>query len=128
MPSFDERLLESLQRFGRGFPEVHKFLDEFAGKPGIGMRHRCLRHHLEGIEEVRRRFGYSAAEAAKQHIISDLKNGRMGRDRPISARRTALHKVGLLLDLSSQVDAILHSRAYQHSPEIFANFVSLILP
>jgi hypothetical protein len=73
MPSFDEHLLESLQRFGRGFPEVHKFLDEFAGKPGIGMRHRCLRHHLEGIEEVRRRFGDSAAEAAKQHIISDLK-------------------------------------------------------
>jgi len=62
-----------LQRFGRGFPEVHKFLHEFAGKPGIGMRHRCLRHHLEGIEEVRRRFGDSAAEAAKQHIISDLK-------------------------------------------------------
>jgi hypothetical protein len=37
------------------------------------MRHRGLRHHLEGIEEVRRKFGDQAAEAARQHIISDLK-------------------------------------------------------
>jgi len=52
---------------------VHFWLDEFMGAPGIGARHRRKRHHLEGIAEVRRLFGDRAAEAARLHIIADLK-------------------------------------------------------
>ena len=37
------------------------------------MKHRRVRHHLAGIREVERMYGKEAAEAARQHIVSDLK-------------------------------------------------------
>ena len=73
MPSFQQHCEESRLRFGKPFSEVHRWLDEFAAKPPYGMRHRQLRHHLAGIEEVRRLWGEEAAEAARDHIIADLK-------------------------------------------------------
>lgn len=59
--------------FGLEFREVHVWLDEFAGRPGVGMKHRRFRHHCAGIEHVRRRWGDDAANAAKQHIADDLR-------------------------------------------------------
>jgi len=53
--------------------EIHKWLDEFAGKPGIGMKHRKFRHHESGIQQSFKLFGGKADMVAKQHIISDLK-------------------------------------------------------
>src|SRR5437016_757334 len=73
MPSFEIHVAESIERFGSGYGDVHRWLDEFAGKPPYGMKHRKKRHHLAGIEEVRKRWGDQAAQAARQHIISDLK-------------------------------------------------------
>jgi len=73
MPSFEEHCIQSLGRFGRGWGQVHRWLDEFAGKPPHGMRHRKFRHHEAGIEVVRRRWGEKAAAAARAHIIADLK-------------------------------------------------------
>jgi len=64
---------ESIRLFGKPYGEVHKWLDAFAGSKSYGMRHRKKRHHLKGIEEVRELFGNEAAEAARRHIISDLK-------------------------------------------------------
>ncbi len=64
---------ESILFFGKPFEEVHRWLDEFAGAPGIGMRHRKFRHHLAGLREVERIFGRDAVPAARMHIISDLK-------------------------------------------------------
>ena len=58
--------------FGKPFTEVHLWLDEFAGWPQCGMKHRKYRHHLAGIEEARMRFGNIGAEVARQHIIADL--------------------------------------------------------
>jgi len=72
MPSLKEHCEQSERAFGRPFEEVHRWLDEFAGKPPCGMRHRHLRHHSEGIEEVRRTWGDDAALAARQHIEMDL--------------------------------------------------------
>jgi len=69
----EEHERESLTAFGQSWTEVHRWLDEFAGTPGLGMRHRKKRHHLRGIEEVRSRWGDAAAEAARQHIVADLK-------------------------------------------------------
>lgn len=69
----EEHERESLAAFGQSWTEVHRWLDEFAGTAGFGMRHRKKRHHLRGIEEVRSKWGYAAAEAARQHIVADLK-------------------------------------------------------
>jgi hypothetical protein len=73
MPAFEQHCAEAQQRFGKPYAEVHLWLDEFAGKPPYGMRHRKKRHHLVGIVEVRKFWGNEAAEAAHQHIIADLK-------------------------------------------------------
>ena len=37
------------------------------------MRHRQVHHHLAGIREPERLFGPEGAKAARQHIVSDLK-------------------------------------------------------
>jgi hypothetical protein len=72
MPSFEEHCAETVALWGKPYEEVHHWLDEFAGRPPFGMRHRKKRHHQAGIEEVRL-WGEEAAAAARQHIISDLK-------------------------------------------------------
>ena len=71
--TFEEHCCESVELFGRPFDEVHRWLDELAGTPKYGMRHRRVRHHLAGIEEVRRMWGNEAAQAARAHIASDLR-------------------------------------------------------
>lgn len=73
MPSLDYHCEESERLFGKPFEEVHRWLDEFMGKPGLGMRHRKKRHHEAGIREVERLFGEEAARAARQHVITDLR-------------------------------------------------------
>jgi hypothetical protein len=67
----DDHCAESLRLFGQEFRKVHEWLDELFGTP-IGARHRRKRHHLAGVEEVRRRWGDRAAEAARRHVMSDL--------------------------------------------------------
>lgn len=73
MPKLEEHCAESMRLFKKPFTEVHIWLDEYAGSPECGMRHRRKRHHLSGIEEAGRRFGKKAVEAAYRHIVSDLK-------------------------------------------------------
>ena len=73
MPSIGEHCKESIRLFGKPYTEVHIWLDALAGSPECGMRHRMKRHHLAGLEQVRRIFGGDAVEPARQHIISDLK-------------------------------------------------------
>ena len=70
---FEEHCQESIELFGEAFAEVHNWLDEFAGSSEFSMRHRKKRHHKQGIEEVRGKWGDVAAVVARQHIISDLK-------------------------------------------------------
>ena len=69
MPSFKEHCDESERLFGQPYPEVHQWLDEFAGRPPWGMKHRRFQHHAAGIEQVRKRFGNGAAAAARQHPL-----------------------------------------------------------
>jgi hypothetical protein len=69
---FEEHCAESVRLFGEPWEAVHRWLDEFAGQPGYGMRHRRVRHHLAGIKEVERLFGAAAGPVARRHIISDL--------------------------------------------------------
>jgi len=73
MAWFVEHCEESIRSFGKVYAEVHRWLDEFAGTPGYGMRHRRMRHHEAGIREAGVLFGEEGAKAARQQIITDLK-------------------------------------------------------
>lgn len=73
MPTLDEHCVESLNIFGKDFADVHIWLDEFAGTPEFGFRHRRKRHHEAGIRKAFEIFGLDAAIAARQHIVTDLK-------------------------------------------------------
>ena len=56
---------------GREFEYVHRWLDATARDyfPWVG--HRQIRHHKEGVEEIRKLWGDEAAKAAEMHIITD---------------------------------------------------------
>lgn len=73
MARFEDHCAESERLFGKAFAEVHRWLDEYAGQPGIGSRHRRKRHHEAGIREAARLFGPDAEAVARQHILTDLK-------------------------------------------------------
>jgi len=73
MATLEKHCKESEELFGSPYEEVHKWLDEFAGSEKYGYRHRRVRHHEAGILQVIALFGEEAAVAARQHIITDLK-------------------------------------------------------
>ena len=73
MPSFQQHCAASREVLGEEFREVHLWLDEFFKLKGPA--HRQMRHHKEGIEEIRAKWGDKAAEAAELHISMDFFNG-----------------------------------------------------
>ena len=73
MSSFEKHCDESVRLFSQPFEQVHRWLDEFQGTPKYRMRHRRVRHHEAGIRQAIELFGELAGQAARQHIISDLK-------------------------------------------------------
>ena len=79
MPSHKEHCLECQCRLGKDWSEVHRWLDEYFAKVGFHERHRDVRHHEKGIEEVRKMWGDQAAEAARIHIEADF-NGWVPKD------------------------------------------------
>ena len=71
MPSFDEHKRKTVESgYSEDWAEVHLWLDGMAQQVGI-LEHRKYRHHREGIEEVRSRWGDEAAAAAELHIMED---------------------------------------------------------
>ncbi len=56
--------------FGKPFPEVHAFLDQYFAV--FGVRHRVVLHHRKGIELLNRQFPGPVRKIAEQHIIDDL--------------------------------------------------------
>jgi len=60
--------------FGINHHRVHQWLDELAdaGDGYFDTNHRIHRHNLEGVAEIRRRWGDGAARAAEQHIMDDF--------------------------------------------------------
>ena len=93
--NFEDHCEESERLFGNRFEEVHKWLDEFAGTPEYGMRHRKMRHHHDGINQVIKLFGEEAGKAAKQHILSDLKLEGWSETDPFPKDREYYVKIGL---------------------------------
>lgn len=72
---FNEHCRRVKKRLGEDFAHVHRWLDEFYGHWRYKTKHRKLRHHWGGIEEVRRMWGDRAAQAAAIHILDDLRSG-----------------------------------------------------
>jgi hypothetical protein len=95
VPSFDYHCQESIELFGAPFPEVHKWLDEFAGQEPYGMKHRHLRHHEEGIAEVGMLFGNEAEVVARQHVISDIKQEGWKESDPFPKSAEHYKRIGL---------------------------------
>jgi len=71
MASFDEHCEDCIRELGKPYPEVHIWLDEFFKK--LGPKHRDVRHHTGGVEEVRKAWGDEAAKAAQIHIRKDCR-------------------------------------------------------
>ena len=63
----------ALETFGEEYEHVHVWLDELFGVPGFGIWHRAVRHNMKGVERVREKWGDTAAEVAKQHILDDMR-------------------------------------------------------
>lgn len=95
MPSFSQHCADTIAVFGKPYEEVHLWLDEFAGKPPYGMRHRKLRHHRAGIELVRKLWGDEAAEAARLHVIADLKQEGWTEVHPFPQDEQDYKRIGL---------------------------------
>lgn len=69
MPSFEKHCEDCIKELGEPFPHVHLWLDELFKK--LGPKHRDVRHHTGGVEEVRKAWGDRAALAAEIHIRAD---------------------------------------------------------
>jgi hypothetical protein len=65
-----EHCKDCIRELGEPFGQVHEWLDEFF--PSLGTKHRSVRHHVNGVEEVRRMWGDRAALAAEIHIRRDF--------------------------------------------------------
>lgn len=69
MAYLHEHCADCQKLLGREWKEVHQWLDALVKE--YGQDHRRHRHHVEGIEEIRKMWGDEAATAAKIHILVD---------------------------------------------------------
>lgn len=69
MASYEYHCKECQDALGDEWGEVHIWLDELFKY--MGPKHRSVRHHSEGVEECRKRWGDEGAKAAELHIRTD---------------------------------------------------------
>jgi hypothetical protein len=72
MSTFKEHCAECGEKLGKDWDVVHRWLDEFVGQTSPTHIHRVYRHHTSGVEQIRRKWGNQAAEAARLHIMADM--------------------------------------------------------
>jgi len=70
MAKFETHCEDCARELGEDFAQVHLWLDELFNEYGI--THRKYGHHVEGVEEIRNRWGDKAARAAEIHIMRDF--------------------------------------------------------
>lgn len=90
--TLEEHCQQSITFFGESFEEVHRWLDEFAGKTSF--RHRRLRHHEKGIQQIIEMYGDKAGRAARLHIISDLKEEGYSKGDPFPSNQEEYVRLG----------------------------------
>ena len=71
MASWKQHAEDCHEILGNHWGVVHKWLDEYAKIYWPAKVHRVHRHHREGIEEARKKWGDDAAKAAMIHILTD---------------------------------------------------------
>ncbi len=69
MASLQEHCVDCRQELGEDYAHVHQWLD--ALYKTLGHKHRSVRHHTSGVEQVRKMWGDGAARAAEIHIRRD---------------------------------------------------------
>lgn len=69
MASLEEHCQDCVKELGKEYKEVHLWLDALFVK--LGTKHRDVRHHDKGVEQVRKKWGDEAAKAAEIHIKKD---------------------------------------------------------
>ncbi len=69
MPDLKTHERDCLAELGSPWTHVHEWLDAYFTE--MGLSHRRMRHHREGVEEARRLWGDDAARAAEIHIMAD---------------------------------------------------------
>jgi len=74
MPHWKEHARDCEEQLGKDWVVVHQWLDELASIYWTSKLHRLYRHHKEGVEEVRQKWGDEAATAAEIHILKDEGN------------------------------------------------------
>ncbi len=72
MASLVQHTRDCIKFLGEPFEDVNRWIDECFAH--YGPLHRRYRHHREGIEEVRDRFGDRGAVAAAIHILRDCRH------------------------------------------------------
>ena len=95
MATLEEHCALCEKELGESFVHVHLWLDAFYGQEPYGSRHRFLRHHQRGIEQVREKWGNRAAKAAELHIRQDLDAEGYPSDKPIPVNGQDYRKAGL---------------------------------
>ena len=70
MSSHEKHCRDCYRALGKPFPGVHHWLDELFKH--MGPRHREWRHHTQGVEYCRKRWGDEGAKAAEIHILEDF--------------------------------------------------------
>ena len=75
MAKFEEHCEDCIRELGEPFPNVHIWLDEYFIL--LRHKHREMRHHTEGVEEIRKMWGDKAAQAAEIHIRKDYGTTRI---------------------------------------------------
>jgi hypothetical protein len=74
MAYIKEHCRECVEKLGKPFEEVHKWLDAYAEKYPVKIfneYHRGYRHNKYGIEKIREMWGDDAVKAAELHILTD---------------------------------------------------------
>jgi len=69
MAKFEEHCEDCIRELGEPFSNVHIWLDEYFIL--LRHKHREIRHHQEGVQEIREMWGDKAASAAEIHIKRD---------------------------------------------------------
>jgi len=73
MSSFKVHCMECEQKLGYAYPQVHKFLDQYAYQYKGSKLHRRILHNKKGLMEIEKRWGVEAKEAGLIHIKRDEK-------------------------------------------------------
>lgn len=82
--NYKEHCKQCEQVLGKQWGVVHRWLDEYARTSYPSKAHRAIRHHKEGVEEVKKMWGDEAVKAAEMHIRADLECDEIPTEKEIS--------------------------------------------